>query len=335
MKGRQKSEHFQRRRPIFIWAQVAVDPGPSMPNVNSVPSRLRRPPAATLAVLIVFLFGGTGSKAATPLDDALELFSERRYAEAEIAFESLFEKYPDHPQVLLYSGKLAAKRSDHKLALRFLDQAMQLRPDDAEFCFEYGAASAFYAGTLGTSFTALIHARRASKALLRAIELAPDDLAYRQGMIEFSLNAPSFAGGGYKRANAQAEVIVETDAARGTFAFARIHRAQGDHTAAMVALDELIAMAPHNYFARFHFGRCAAESGERLVEGVAHLQKCLTLPAPDRAAPPAEVWWNIATIRKQQNDREAAIDALEQALALAPQHHRIAEDLARFLAEES
>lgn len=306
-----------------------------MSNVNFVPFRLRRPHAATLAVLIVFLFGGTGSKAATPLDDALELFSELRYAEAEIAFESLIEKYPDHPQVLLYSGKLAAKRNDHKVALRFLEQAMQLRPNDADFCFEYGAASGFYAGTLGTSLTALTHARRASKAMLRAIELEPKNLAYRQGMIEFSLNAPALAGGGHKRAYVQAEAIAEIDAARGAFAFAGIHRAQGDHTAAMVALDALIAVSPDNYFALFNFGRCAAESGERLVEGVASLQKCLTLPAPERAAPPAEVWWNIATIQKQQNDREAAIHALEQAVALAPQHRRIAEDLARFLAEES
>lgn len=300
-----------------------------------MPFRFRRFRSATLVVLAAFLWGAAGGKSATPLDEALGLFSERRFAEAEVALDALLETYPDHPQVLLYLGKLATKRQDRKVALNYFERAMRLQPDDAELHFEFGAACGIYAGSLGTSFSALTHARRASKAMLRAIELDPNNLTYRQGMIEFSLNAPSLAGGGLKSALIQAEAIAKIDQARGAFAFAGIHRAQGDHTAAMVALNELITMAPENYFARFNFGRCAAESGERLDEGLEHLQKCLTLSAPDRAAPPAEVWWNIATIRKQQNDRDAAIHALERAVALAPQHQRIAEDLARFLAEES
>ena len=270
-----------------------------------------------------------------PLAAAEALFDERRYAEAQLAFEELNARHPNQPQILRYLGKLAAKRQDRKVALEYFTAAVELRPDDAQLQFEYGAANGQYAGTLGKSFSALRYARRASKAVERAIELAPEELSYRQGLIEFSLSAPAIAGGGSKRAYAQADAIAERNLAAGAFARASIHRAEGDHLAAMQALNKLIAAAPDNYFALFKFGRCAAESGERLDEGLLHLRRCLELPAPDKAAPPAEVWWNIATIEKQRDNRAAAIDALQQAVALAPHNQKIADDLAGYLASNT
>lgn len=305
-----------------------------MPNRSVVPQFLRRHSTIRYHIWLLLLLSPLISYA-TPLDDATALFDNRRYAEAEAAFTALHAKHPDHPQVLLYLGKLAAKRQNRPQAIAYLSRAVEINPDNAELQFEYGAACGLYAGTLGTSFSALRHARRASKAMQRAIELEPDNLTFRQGMIEFSLNAPAIAGGGRSRAYDQADAIAERDPAKGAFARASLQRSEGNHTAAMQTLDELIVMAPDNYFALFNFGRCAAESGERLAEGLARLQRCLELPAPDQAAPPAEVWWNIASIEKQRNNRRAAITALEKAAALAPHHTSIADDLTSYLAAES
>lgn len=305
-----------------------------MPNVNPVPLFSRRhfrlPVWATLVAILASVCW-----AASPLQEARDLYAERRYAEAEQAFATLENQYPNSPEVLLYAGKLAVKRREWVAAIDFLERARQLKPADAEISFELGTTAGLYAGSLGKSLSALAQARRASKAMLRAIELAPDNLAYRQALIEFSLNAPALAGGGHQRAHEQADAIAQIDPAQGAFAHAGIHRAAGDHTAAMLALDDLIAVAPDNYFALFRFGRCAAESGERLGEGLARLEKCLDQPAPERAASHAEVWWNIATIQKHLNDRDAALNALEQAVALAPQHQQIAADLARYRADNS
>ena len=209
-----------------------------------------------------------------------------------------------------------------------------MQPEEARYHFEYGAAAGLFAGTLGTNFKALGYARQASKSMTRAIELDPENLNYRQGLIEFSLEAPPIAGGGSKRAHAQADAIARRDPAKGAFAHAAIYRAEGNHAAALDTLSKLIALSPENYFALFNFGRCAAESGERLEQGRTYLEKCLSLPAPDQGAPPAHVWWNIATIEKQLGNRTAAIAALEQATTLAPHDRRIAEDLALYLAED-
>jgi len=275
---------------------------------------------------------GSTAPAASALAAAQELFEERRYAEAQPAFESLHEAYPDHPTILMYLGKLAAKRQDRKRSLDYFEQALALRPEEADYHFEYGAACGLYAGSLGTSLKALTFARRASKSMARAIELDPDNLTYRQGLIEFSLEAPALAGGGSKRAHAQADAIAQRDPAAGAFAHAAIYRAEGEHIAAMKVLAELIALAPDNYFALFNFGRCAAESGEQLEQGRSYLKTCLTLSAPDQAAPPAHVWWNLATIEKQLGNRENAIEALRNATQLAPHDDRIARDLATYTA---
>jgi tetratricopeptide (TPR) repeat protein len=305
-----------------------------MPNVNPVPFLSLRHSRLPLWVSLSVILASVGV-AASPLQEARKLYDERRYAEAEQAFSQLESAYPDHPEVLLYAGKLAIKRREWTVALNFLERAQQLKPTDANISFELGTAAGLYAGSLGKSLAALSHARRASKSMSRAIELDPANLSYRQALIEFSLNAPTLAGGGHKQAHQQADAIAEIDAAQGAFAHAGIHRAAGDHTAAMLALDDLISVAPDNYFALFRFGRCAAESGERLDEGLARLEKCLSQPAPERAASHAEVWWNIATIHKQLNDRDAALSALEQAVTLAPEHRQIATDLARYRIEES
>lgn len=299
----------------------------------SVPFSLRR---FTLVFPLTLLTALPGL--AAPESDALSaatgLYEARRYAEAQPAFEALHEAYPDHPEILMYLGRLATKRQDRKRALDYFAKASALQPEEARYQFEYGAAAGIYAGTLGSSFSALTYARRAAKSMTRAIELDPENLTYRQGLIEFSLEAPAIAGGGSKRAHAQADAIAQHDPTKGAFAHAAIYRAEGKYAAALDTLTKLIALSPDDYFALFNFGRCAAESGEQLELGRTYLKKCLALPIPDQAPPPAHVWWNIATIEKQLGDRLAAIAALEEATSLAPHDRPIAEDLALYLAED-
>lgn len=281
---------------------------------------------------VAFAAGGQEAK---PSTTARDLFEARRYAEAQAMFEEILEESPNDTTALKYLGRLAAKRQDRNQAVDYLGEALKYTPEEAELHFEYGAACGLYAASKGTSISALNHAYKARKHLRHAIELQPDNLTFRQGLIEFCVNAPDWIGGGVEAALEQATEIGARDTAKGIFAQASIHRSQEKHAAAMESLAKLIALSPDNYWALFQFGRCAAESGERLDEAYTYLKKCLGLPAPDQAAPPAEVWWNIATIETRRNNREAAIAALEQAVNLAPHHREISEDLKRFLAAEA
>lgn len=264
----------------------------------------------------------------TALDQAEALFGQRRYAEAQPLFEAALTADPTNLQALLHLGKLAIKRSAYDQAVEFFGRAVVQAPDDADTLFELGAASSLYADTLGTSLKALQAARRGRSALERSVELAPANLIHRQALLEFYATAPLIAGGSKHKALAQADAIAKLDADQGAFAHANLQRLDHDLAGAMTTLATVIERAPDNYFALFQFGRCAAESGIALQRGLAALQHCLELTPPEKAAPPAVVWWRIGQIEQQLGRLPAARAAFLEACTLAPHESQFAADLA-------
>src|SRR5690606_18778134 len=134
---------------------------------------------------------------------------------------------------------------------------------------------------------ALGQALRGRNAMERAVELAPDDLSFRQGLLEYYASAPGIAGGSMDKAFVQADEIARRDLDRGAFARAHLQKAQDNLAGAMETLAAVLERAPDNYFALFEFGRCGALSGLHLEKALAALQRCLELPAPDKGSPPA------------------------------------------------
>lgn len=263
------------------------------------------------------------------LEDAEALFNERRYPEAQPLFESILAAEPANTRALLHLGKLAAKRGERELAVSYLERAVKLAPENAELQFEYGAASCLYAGSLGMSFKALGAVRRGRDAMIKSVEMEPTNLTYRQGLLEFYAGAPTLVGGGMAKAYAQADAIAAIDPDQGNFARADLHLAEGQHEQAMTALNSILERKPDNYFALYQFGRCAAESGLHLDRGLEVLERCLELPAPNKAAPPAYVWWRLGQIHSRRGDLVTARAALRKAQTLAPHETRITEELAK------
>jgi tetratricopeptide (TPR) repeat protein len=278
------------------------------------------------AILVTALSARSAELAS--LDAAEALFEGRRYAEAQPLFEAVLETEPDNTLALLHLGKLAAKRGERELAVDYLERATRIAPHDAELLFEFGAASCFYADSLGTSFKALLAVRRGREAMIKSIEMEPNNLVFRQGLLEFYAGAPAIVGGSMRKAHAQADAIAAIDPDHGNFARANLQLAERDPAAAMTTLEAMIQRAPDNYFALFQFGRCAAESGLQMERGLSFLARCLELPAPDKAAPPAQVWWRIGQIRSRQGDIAGAREAMLQAQTLAPHETRIATEIA-------
>ncbi len=186
-----------------------------------------------------------------------------------------------------------------------------------------------YAGSLGMSFKALGAVRRGRDAMIKSVEMEPTNLTFRQGLLDFYAGAPSLVGGGMAKAYAQADAIAAIDPDRGSFARANLHLAEDEHQQAMTALNSILERNPDNYFALYQFGRCAAESGLQIDRGLAVLERCLELPAPDKGAPPAYVWWRMGQIYSRQGKIETARESMQKAQILAPHDPRIAEELAK------
>ena len=199
-----------------------------------LPSALR----FTLLVLLASVSASASTDVPPPLAEAHALFAERRYAEAQAVFESILAAEPENTDVLMHLGKLAAKRRERQLAVDYLQRAVDLAPGNAELQFEYGAACGFLADGLGTSLKALRFAHRSRKAMERAVELAPDDLVFRQGLLEFYASAPGIAGGSMRKAYDQADAIASRNLDQGAFARANLQRVENDHAGALVTVVE-------------------------------------------------------------------------------------------------
>ncbi|HEX2101789.1 MAG TPA: tetratricopeptide repeat protein, partial [Candidatus Synoicihabitans sp.] len=110
-----------------------------------------------------------GSAQAADHAVALELYRERRYAEAQQRFEAAVAEHDQDPVAHHHLGKLAQLRQDLPMAITHLEKALALAPDNAAINFDYGAVCSLHADTLGMSFRAAHYARRGRVALERAV----------------------------------------------------------------------------------------------------------------------------------------------------------------------
>ncbi len=196
-------------------------------------------------------------------------------------------------------------------------------------------------------------ARRIKAEFERAVELDPELLDARDGLISFYLQAPAVMGGDVGKAREQQREIAKRNAVRGHIAAANIAWHGRDTTATITALRAAMAAAPdsvppasalaqrlHNWkrhaeafavwteflgrhpsnlAARYQFGRLSALTGERLQEGEAHLRAILAVePWPEQSSLPAKAAGHarLGDVLRQQNRRNEARASYERALAL-------------------
>lgn len=196
-------------------------------------------------------------------------------------------------------------------------------------------------------------ARRIKAEFERAIELDPELIDARDGLISFYLQAPAVMGGDVGKAREQQREIAKRNVIRGHMAAANIAWHGRDTTATITALRAAMASAPdsvppasalsqrllnwkrhseafavwseflvrhpNNLSARYQFGRLSAVTGERLPEGEAHLRAILAIePWPEQTSLPAKAagYARLGDVLRHQRRREEAKAAYDRALEL-------------------
>lgn len=191
---------------------------------------------------------------------------------------------------LVLQGKLAIRRGDYATAMDMLEQAVALAPREPDFHHWLGNACAWAA-----SVAALADKRALGKKCLaayrRALELDPDNLPARLSLMNFYRHVPRLLGGGMNRARAEAEEIRRRDPVHGLYADAVLYAHEQNYAAAFATLTKVLRENPGHYAANHLFGRVALATGERRVEGVAALRRCLELE-------PAETDASLEAVRQ-------------------------------------
>jgi tetratricopeptide (TPR) repeat protein len=206
-------------------------------------------------------------------------------------------------------------------------------------------------------------AKRTREHFEKAVELDPDLVDARFGLVQYYSMAPGIMGGSKDKAKVQADEIAKRNPYRGGFAHTGIARQQKD-TAAMIrslesmvtqfpdstspylqlgsiliarkewprawALSEqLIAKRPNYRYAKYWTGVIAAESGERLEEGEKVLREYLTQPPAPNEPSHAAAHWRLGRIREKASDPDAARTHYKEALALDPKFKPAQDALAK------
>jgi len=194
--------------------------------------------------------------------EARALFMEQRYPEARVAFEALgANAEPDNPRIHYYLGRIAMKRSDEKDAIAHFDRATALDPSNSGYFAELGGAYALALDN-ASSLKKIPLARKLRAALEHAVELDPRCLDAREGLVDYYRQAPSFLGGGFSKAVAQAEEIRAQDLERGTGVLADLYRRAHDETRLAEVYETFLSQQPDNAFAHYQLGQLAEKHGD-------------------------------------------------------------------------
>jgi tetratricopeptide (TPR) repeat protein len=280
---------------------------------------------ARLISLFLLLAGSLSAE--TPFESAVALFEEKNYPAAADAFLAISNADPTNAAAHFYLGMLANKRGENSEAIQRLERAVQLAPEKSEYYTEL--AGAYGNEAQGANVLAsLTWARKCVAALTKAVELDPDNLTARNGLISFYREAPPIAGGGIEKAYIQAHEIRKRDLSMGSAILGQLYLDARKYTEAFEVYEAVLAVEPDNYQALYLIGRTASETGENIARGEQALRRCLELPPGPGEQGRAAVEWRLGKLAEKRGDLPAARAAYEASLRSHPGFQQAADSLA-------
>jgi Tfp pilus assembly protein PilF len=266
-------------------------------------------------------------------------------------------------EALFASGRAALQKGDFETAADLLEQAVKLRPNDSNYHLTLASAYGRQASNTKNPFKLASLAKKAKAGLERAVQLDPNNLNARFGLMEFYDAAPGLMGGSSEKAAEQANEIKKRDSLAGHRAFASLHaRAKKMdlvHKEYEDAIREQPASAkPHYYYgiqlyieknykgafeqfdaaARlepaymptfFRIGQLAAASGTNYGRGEDALKKYLAYTPGDEDPPHNRTWYWLGQIYEKVGRKADAKQAYLSSLKIAPGAKEVTEALKR------
>jgi tetratricopeptide (TPR) repeat protein len=209
-------------------------------------------------------------------------------------------------------------------ALPWLAKATELAPKNATYLTLFGITSMQTAGKTRS----VSAATRGRDAVIRAIELEPDNLDAREALLQFYVSAP-WPIGSRTKAKEQAEAIAQRNPTRGLFARVQLKTTEKKYDEAIVLCEKSLEQNPDFYPALAELGRLTVASGTKLERGLAALRRCLQLEPTLGQATHSLIHYRIGTLHLKLSDKTAARAAFTAALQLDPKLKRAADALAK------
>ena len=299
--------------------------------------------------VVASALGAAAFAASSRTEEGVRLFDERRLSEACGTLHAAVQGDPGDSRAAYYLGRALMAEDDLEAARPWFERAVELDPLSSEKHEWLGRCLGFMAAR-GSFLTRTSLAPKIRRAFERAVELDPDNVEARLDLLEYYVQAPAIMGGSHEKARKEAAAIATRDRMRGYRAEGRIedHEKHYDAALALYAkaaaefpdqiepalwasnigvarknyplafepLDAFLARNPGNMPVRFHIGRVAAISGQRLDRAEELLRSYIAWqPGRDDPQRP-QALARLAQVCEKKGDRAAARRAYEDALQL-------------------
>jgi tetratricopeptide (TPR) repeat protein len=258
--------------------------------------------------------------------DAAQLaFQARDYLQATNLFEKQLEQNKNNVVAHLYLAKIAVKNEDLDLAEEHILEASELIQDKPEKASDKNTqAEVFHwLGSImemqaenSSVFSMSGYAKKSLKGYVKSVELLPEKLEYREGLINFYLGAPSLLGGDIDEAIKHAKVTFDQNPNFGYKMLVTCYEKDGD--AQLMLATYKLAIEKYPLDAELLFMRGTYWKTERNYDkAVSDYQRALTLPVTandQKSAQLLSLYWIGRISGFNGNHLERGIDAYQQLL---------------------
>jgi tetratricopeptide (TPR) repeat protein len=310
-----------------------------------------------IVAVLALLAGAVPMFAQLPQAEAL--FQQGKYDEAQRLVAPLAGDAP----ALALMGRIALAKNDTDKAVDYLEKAVAKNDRSASFHYWLGNAYGQQAMVAGMLKGAML-AGKTRDQLERAVQLDPNLLEARFGLIDFYVVAPSMLGGSEDKAMQQAAEIKRRDSFSGHRAYARIYgrqkkmdlarkeyldavREQPRSAAAHAFLgaffgvndknvkggfDELetaVKLDPAYMITYFRLGQLAAISGTNLPRGEEALKKYITIQPKETDPSLGSAYYCLGQIYEKQGKKAEARAHYAIAVRYAPSQKTYQDALKR------
>ena len=266
------------------------------------------------------------------------------------------------PEQMFQEGKIALMANDGDKAAAIFEQLVKMQPNNSTYHLWLGQAY----GTQAMKASIFGKASLAGKTrdeFERAVQLDPNNLDARLGLVDYYTMAPGFMGGSDDKALAQAQEIRKRDALEGHRAMARIYARdkkpelarkeyldavheqpnspKAHYYLAMLYMNEknwkeafneceaALKIDPNYMPAYFRIGQTAVYSTSNFVRGEESLRKYLAYKPAEGEPPIPRAWYWLGQILEKQGRKAEAKQSYQTSLRLAPGVKDVTEALKR------
>jgi tetratricopeptide (TPR) repeat protein len=269
------------------------------------------------------IMGGVPAQANS--DAAQQAFQAKDYSQATRLFEKQLEQNENNVFAYLYLAKIAVKNEDLDLAEEHILEAVDLIEDkpaqapdksiQAEIFHWLGSIMETQAEK-SSIFSMSGYAKKSLKVYVKSVELLPEKLEYREGLINFYLGAPSLLGGDIDEAIKHAKVTFDQNPNFGYKMLINSYEKNGDTQLVLATYKRAIEKYPLD--AELLFMRGTYWKNERNYDkAVADYQLALTLPDTvndQKSAQLLSLYWIGRISGFEGKNLKRGIDAYQQVI---------------------